>query len=395
MRRRIACLACLALLAAPVAARPEPARPEPARPEPARPEPAPADAMRFPRALGAHPGAALEWWYLTAVVRDSDGRRHGIQLTFFRARVGESPQPRVEGDAPVSAWRPGDLYFAHLAISDLRAEFFREDERAERTGVALAGADTAGLDVWIRDWYLRRLPGGHLVAAASGSCGSFFLDLDPGPGPPIAWGPGYISWKDDAHATWSRYQSYPRLPARGTLALPGGDPLPVEGTAWFDHEWSDGRMEAGIEGWDWMGLRLGDGRSLMLYRMRGPGGQTRHLYGGLVGRDGSVRALGRDDVRLEPTRRWTSPSSGARYPVAWRVRVQEGATELSLQVAAALLDQELRTPRSTRVTYWEGVVEGTALEGDATIRVEGYLELTGYAGGGAPGRISSAAPRGR
>lgn len=351
--------------------------------------------MRFPRAHGAHPGAALEWWYLTSILRDANGRRYGVQLTFFRARLGDAPRARAASDSSVSAWRPGDLYFAHFALSDMTARYFQYDERAGRTGVALAGADSTDLDVWIRDWSLRRLPSGELVATASGPCGTLRLTLGPGPDRPVAWGTDYISYKDEAGATFSRYQSYPRLRARGTLALPEGDRQTVEGTAWFDHEWGDGRMEAGIEGWDWMGLRIADGRSLMLYRMRGPGGATRHLFGGLVRRDGTVRALRRSDVRLEPTRRWTSPATAARYPVGWRIRIGGGEEELRLEIVAALPDQELRTPRSTRVTYWEGVVEGSASEGAGLVPVEGYLELTGYAGGGAPGRISTSEPRGR
>ena len=210
----------------------------------------------------------------------------------------------------------------------------------------------------------------------------------------MAWGADYISYKDEAGTTYSRYQSYPDLSARGTLTTRGGEPRALKGSGWFDHEWSDGRMEAGIEGWDWLGLRIADGRSLMLYRLRGPGGATRHLSGGLVQHDGTVRALGRGDVHMEPRRRWTSPVSGARYPVAWRIRIGN-VEELRLEVAAALPDQELLTPRSTRVTYWEGVVEGQAIVDAGTRPVEGYLELTGYAGGGAPGRISTSEPPGR
>ena len=60
------------------------------------------DAETFPRAHGAHPGAGLEWWYLTGIVRDAERRRMGFQLTFFRVRVADRPNG-------ASAWRPGDL----------------------------------------------------------------------------------------------------------------------------------------------------------------------------------------------------------------------------------------------------------------------------------------------
>jgi predicted secreted hydrolase len=52
---------------------------------------------------------------------------------------------------------------------------------------------------------------------------------------------------------------------------------------------------------------------------------------------------------------------------------------LQLNVTAAFEDQELRTPDSTGVTYWEGTVSTEGASGDKKIRGRGYLEMTGYA----------------
>ena len=46
-----------------------------------------------------------------------------------------------------------------------------------------------------------------------------------------------------------------------------------------------------------------------------------------------------------------------------------------------LPDQELVTPASTGVTYWEGAVEGNGTSEDRKVTCLGYVELTGYAGG--------------
>ncbi|HEX7078250.1 MAG TPA: lipocalin-like domain-containing protein [Candidatus Eisenbacteria bacterium] len=337
------------------------------------------DATRFPRAHGAHPGAALEWWYVTGIASDPDGRRMGFEVTFFRAAVA----PRVKG---ASAWRPGDLYFAHFALTDLTARYFRYDERIGRESVALAGADSTDLDVRIRDWSLRRESDGSLELRAAGSPGTLSLRLEPARPIPVAWGPEYRSDKSADGRTFSRYQSYPRLRASGTFAAPGDSARPLVGSAWFDHEWSDGGADPAMAGWDWFGLRLAGGRSVMIYRLRDRSGETTHLFGGIVERDGRVRRLLPEQVTLTPLRRWSSPRSGARYPIGWRVTLSPpDAPEIRLTLEAALEDQELVTARSTRVTYWEGVVEGEAIEAGAVEGVEGYLELTGYAGGGWPG----------
>ncbi len=53
----------------------------------------------------------------------------------------------------------------------------------------------------------------------------------------------------------------------------------------------------------------------------------------------------------------------------------------SLPGSARGTDQELRTARSTGVTYWEGAVAGGGRTAGSSLKVEGFAELTGYAGG--------------
>jgi predicted secreted hydrolase len=50
---------------------------------------------------------------------------------------------------------------------------------------------------------------------------------------------------------------------------------------------------------------------------------------------------------------------------------------LALTVTAAVDAQELRTRRSTNVTYWEGAVTVSGRDG---LTGAGYLEMTGYSG---------------
>ena len=348
------------------------------------------DATTFPRAHGAHPGSPLEWWYLTGVLEDAARYRMGFQVTFFRARIDAPPDGAEKGGAVRSAWQPGDVYFAHYAISDLKARFYRFDERIGRTSVALAGADSTDLNVWIRDWSLRRLPTGAFRLHASGDLGELSLDLAPSRKEPVAWGPQYFSAKNAAGTSFSRYHSDPRMRAEGTHTAPGASPRRVRGTVWYDHEWSGGVYDSTLAGWDWFGLRLEDGRSVMLYRMRDRRGATSYLFGGIVDRAGRARTFQGDDVTMNALRYWTSPRTGARYPLAWDITIRPtGEPPLRLKLSAALSDQELDTERSTRVAYWEGCVTGKEEERDPDQEVEGYMELTGYAGGGVPGRVTN------
>lgn len=377
-RRGAAALTCAALAGALGAAR------APFDPMNAR------DARTFPRAHGAHPGSALEWWYVTGVLRDDEGYRMGFQVTFFRARVADPERAAAAAGQDRSAWRPGDIYFAHYAISDLTSRYYRFDEQIGRTSVAVAGADSTDLRVWIRDWSLTRLENGVFRLHASGDLGDLSLEMTPSRSSPVAWGKDYRSNKDPEGRSFSRYHTFPRMRVTGRFAAPGALPRSVRGTAWYDHEWTNGEYDPDLEGWDWFGLRLRDGRSLMLYRMRDRFEETAHLFGGIVEKDGRVRTFGKEHVRMNPLRWWVSPRSQARYPVAWRIVIDRPREEpLEIDVSAVLSDQELDTARSTRVAYWEGYVEGSADEGDTETKVEGYMELTGYAGGGVPGRTGT------
>ncbi|MBX3329310.1 MAG: lipocalin family protein [Nitrospira sp.] len=53
--------------------------------------------------------------------------------------------------------------------------------------------------------------------------------------------------------------------------------------------------------------------------------------------------------------------------------------DLVLDVTPLLADQELRTLRSTKVSYWEGAVAVTGTKQGRPVKGQGYVELTGYA----------------
>ena len=154
----------------------------------------------------------------------------------------------------------------------------------------------------------------------------------------------------------------------------------MRGASWFDHEFGSGQLAEDLAGWDWFGLRLSDGSALMLYRLRRRDGNPAPASSGtLVAADGTVRHLAREEAAIETLAQWRSPHGGAAYPSRWRLRVPAAGIELVL--APLVAGQELRTGKSTGVTYWEGAVGGGGAAGGSPVSVEGYAELTGYAGG--------------
>jgi predicted secreted hydrolase len=189
---------------------------------------------------------------------------------------------------------------------------------------------------------------------------------------------GY-SRKGDKPEEASCYYSVTRLQAGGKISI-GGREARVSGTAWMDHEFSSAPLSPKLAGWDWFSLRFQDGSDLMIYLMREKDGRFSPVSSGtFIGNDGRVVHLASGDFRIEPLKTWKSPHSGAIYPAAWLLEVFP--LDLKAEVLPNLADQEMQTPESTRVTYWEGGVSarGTIAQGKP-VSGEGYVELTGYSG---------------
>jgi predicted secreted hydrolase len=323
----------------------------------------------FPADHGSHPAFRTEWWYTTGLLTDAEGHRFGFQLTFFRQ--GLDPSPPVPGS---SALRARQVLAAHLAVAEIGAGRVRFAERVGRITGGLAGASRDDLDLFLDDWEMRRRPDGAIVLAADDRERSMAVGLRLLPEKPLVLqGEGGVSRKGSEPDNVSAYLSYTRLAVSGRLRLDGRDHA-VHGQAWYDHEWGTNQLGPGIVGWDWLGLRLADGRELMVYRLRrNDGSEAAQSAGTVVDRDGTLHHLSANDFTLEPLAWWRSPRSGARYPERFRVRVPSAG--LDLEVCALVADAELDARASTGTVYWEGPV---AVSGSVT--GEGYAELTGYAG---------------
>jgi predicted secreted hydrolase len=320
----------------------------------------------FPDDHNAHPAFRNEWWYLTGQLQATDGERFGYQLTFFRIALAPEAAPRD------SAWATRQLWMGHVALTAIDDETHHHDQRLARGALELAGQTREPFAVWLEDWSLRGEDGGDFPWRLAIETGDFALALTLEPQrAPVLQGDAGLSQKSAAAGNASYYYSITRLATRGTIRTDDGETSAVTGSSWLDREWSTSALGEDQTGWDWFSLQLEDGRDLMLYRLRQRGGGTDpHSAGSVIGADSHKTALGADDFALEPLRWWSSPQ-GARYPVAWRLRVADAG--LDLRVEALVDDQEM----ATGVRYWEGAV-GVRSASSGEVLGRGYLEMTGY-----------------
>jgi predicted secreted hydrolase len=333
--------------------------------------------LAFPRDFGAHPDARTEWWYLTGWLATSPASNAtgaptpawGFQLTFFRSRTDLGAGSR-------SAFAPRQLVLAHAALTDVATGRLWHAQQVARAGFGVVHTAEPDTDVRLRDWSLQRqaAPGGSLYLGQV-QTPDFRLRLQArSTQPPMLQGQLGFSRKGPSPAQASHYYSQPQLAVGAELDTPGGMKLKLQGKAWLDHEWSESVLDAQAVGWDWIGMNLDDGSSLMAFRIRDHQGRALWAGGGWRTATGTVRDLHPDELRWTPLQHWDSPHTGARYPVAWRLEVA-GRT---MQVKALVPDQELDARASTGTAYWEGL--STLQDGQGQRLGWGYLEMTGYAG---------------
>jgi predicted secreted hydrolase len=333
----------------------------------------------FPRDHGSHPLYQTEWWYYTGQLYAPgkepfrDAPEYGFQLTFFRRSEGS-------GDATHSE------YMAHAALTDIAGG--RTYFSSRRGGGALGLATTSNDSLGARsgDWTVDPI-GGHLVlrftvdSATSLGAKPLEVRILTAELPP-AWlqGENGFSKKAICDSCASMYYSLPRIGLQGRVVVGEGS-RDLQGLAWMDHEFMTSSLGEKQVGWDWFGLMLKDGRSIMLFQLRNVVGGI-DFVSGAVQRGGAIRALTKGEFSVLPIRSWRSPVSGAQYPIEWRVSIP--AEGIDTVVRARVSGCEVGDPPqsgsadSGSVQYWEGPVAS------ADESVTGYLEMTGYAGKIAP-----------
>ena len=318
----------------------------------------------FPRDHGPHLDYQTEWWYYTGNLEAISGERFGYQLTIFRRGLAPGEAQRE------SEFATNQIYFGHLALTDIDGGEHVALERFERGSAELAGATGEPFAVTLGDWTVRSLDDAGSKVRLSASEGGIGFDLELTATKPIVeHGEQGFSLKGEAVGNASYYLSFTDMKTEGTLKV-GNRVIEVSGSSWFDHEWGTSFLGPEATGWDWFGLQLEDGRELMLYHFRTQGGGIERVSGGtLIEASGESRWLTADEFDIVPITTWTSSVTGTTYPSGWEISIPDEGLELVVE--PWVKDQEMRLI----LEYWEGAVRVSG-----TVNGRGYVELTGYSG---------------
>lgn len=302
--------------------------------------------LTLPADDAAH-GSGMEWWYYNGILDAGGGQRYAFHTAVFVANnlVKHTVM--------------------HMALTDLRTGK-RYDGQSRTAG--LPGKRAAGGFEFEQDgWRVAGAGPAHTVHASFDGV-SIALDFDDLRQPVAhrAAGSATPGLLDFGSSGISYYYSRPRMNAHGQVSV-DGKAQPVQGTAWFDHQW--GEFDVLMLGWNWFALHLADGSDLMLYQLFDRTGQPVMTAGTVTDAKGDSTALAPGEIELTPGQRWTSPRTQISYVVEWRARLPRGVLEIKPYFA----DGEFDAGKTSANVYWEGPVKvGGAAEG------EGFLELSGY-----------------
>ncbi len=328
-------------------------------PGPAEPTPPPR-AVSIPADERSHDDR-LEWWYynghLTAESGADAGKEFGFHFVIFQT---------IDDDG-------ARAYASQFTLTDVEAKSHRLDTRLFAGNAETATDESFSLQV--NDWSLEIRDSSHSIKASmeDGTRLDMTLGLEPGSAPVMHADIGWFA----APTGWSYYYSWPNMPVSGSLTVDGSR-FTITGTGWFDHQWGDFFALGAPGGWQWMGLQLGDGETLMVTETRNPDGTQDAVFGTWSDGKGATRSLTESDgIRIDVLDTWTSPDTGGEYPSRWRVVVD--GLNLDVEIEPVVADQEVDEGVPPAAIYWEGKVTQTGTYRGRPIEQPGYVELTGYA----------------
>ncbi len=276
--------------------------------------------VRLPRDHYAHAEAGVEWWYVTADVRGSDGHRYSVFVTLFKRGGLVMPVSQVVNlDTGALVGRSEIVFPALVGTSSVDV----------RTPVT-----TLRFDRRANTWSFGASSLSYRVTAKVTPSKPYVLH---GGGTGIV-GVGKIE---------SGYYSATRASVEGSFSTALGS-VTFHGAAWFDHQWVEHVASLSLPKWDWFACQFDDGTDLMAYKILAGAGSSAQRGGTFVRRDGSATAV--TDPRLTAGARALS-AARRRWPLDWRIEVP--SQHLDVQARALVRDELVQG--FLHPTFWEGV----------------------------------------
>lgn len=281
--------------------------------------------VTLPKDDAPHVNTRIEWWYYNGHLDTAQGNHYAFHYAVFQVLVQ---------DVPVT-----DM--AHLAISDPQSNIYSTDQRM--SPASSVTDDRPGFAFNLGGWEMLGYDGHDKLSAYTRDY-ALDLTIDQEKPPVLHQQTGLVSFGNSGE---SHYYSRTRLAISGNISILGTK-TPVTGLAWFD-------------------LQLSDGSDVMLE----VGRQPVYHFGTFVAPDGTASPLKGNEFKISSTDSWTSPASGAVYPLVWEISIPDRGIDVT--VTPVIRQCEFNAVATTQNYYWEGEV---VVSGSHSGR--GFVELTAY-----------------
>jgi predicted secreted hydrolase len=331
------------------------------------------EPLIFPRDHGAHLDCECEWWSLKGEVQPGNGPKLGVHITFYRMRIASAMQMQ-------SNFAPRQVLAARGSITDSLRGLLHE-QCAARSGFGVADAARGDLALKLRDWTFTR-SGAPDASAFAVTVRAHAADIKlraVQSQPKLLHGPeGRWDLPDDRGNTSAICYCLPKLDLEGELVSRERRES-VSGQAWLDHGWGRREWFSGAGGTDWFGLTLHDRSVVMVRRIRRGDGSAVTELATVRQPERADRVMPRNEIKTQVLETWRSPTTGAAYPVVWRLELAGTA----YIVRARIKSQEIDGGSGIGIgdIFWAGLCDVRDSAGRDI--GSGVLEMSGYARGGA------------
>ena len=307
--------------------------------------------VHFPEDEGAHPGSAMEWWYLNATVSDNTGHQYTAMLAYFN-KASMRPALKI------------------ISIADIDAKvFYHEVPTISQLILAKPDYAEGSLDLKWDDydhWYRTDNTSYLYSLRAKGDSIGFTFDLAQDKAPLMVGGDGLIEWTEGS----TYYYSLTRLQVTGQIEI-GGENIDVTGIGWMDHQWMEAIAE---KGWRWFSIQLDDDTDIICWDIVNLEGKVESSDLTMTQADGAIYHT--TNLQLSPTAFWQSPDTDVTYGTTWTLR--EPKHDIDLEIKARFPEQEIILLKEIPQYAWQFWEGGTTVAGEikgSPISGIGYAEL--------------------
>lgn len=318
--------------------------------------------LKLPEDHGAHATSRTETWQLVTHLENEDGAELGIQFSFLRLGIVPPTAP-----PPESIWEVRDLNRVHVTFLGAGLAAAIGEERFQRGIPKLSGYDADAGELRFDNWFLKfgSDPAGTTMTLYATIRDKAVVELVM-----RAQKPAVALEPDGVDAPFAGY-SLTRLTVEGTVDQGQGEEA-VTGTAWFDHLWGELPVPgAGPVAWDRVQLQLEDGTDISVVRSRRTDGRGAPAVNGVIFEPGgAVLSLDDGTFQMTASRTWRHPSTGAKYPIEWRIVGPE--LDISIGPLSDAQGHDFSAP------LWSGLVQVRGNRAQTPVSGFGTLQLTGY-----------------